>query len=350
MVVGYEALARFDGGPEHGPAVWFAAAQRHGRRAELEAAALRSGLRARESLPPNCFLSINVSPDLLVDDRVRAVWREHDDLTGVVVELTEQTPIESYSALARDLAVLRATGALIAVDDAGAGYAGLQHLLRLRPAIIKLDRELVAGVDVDEAKRALIEMLGTFSARIDAWLLAEGVEREGELTALATLGVPLVQGYLLGRPGPPWADVDADVALRLVARHVTPTTDTVRDLVEPVPTAVTLQGAAVLFGSEHTQTVVVVDKHDRPQAIYATDQRYLGAPERGMRINVDTPVRDALDRALVRDSACRYEPLLCTDAAGRFLGVVRLERMIHAVVDKPSPPGPCRRPDPPLHH
>ncbi len=220
VAVGYEALARFDHQSEHHPAAWFAAAHEHGRRPELEAAALRSGLGAREALPPNCFLSINLSPDLLTHERVRAVWQEHRDLTGVVVELTERAPIESYNALADDLAALRGAGAVLAVDDAGAGYAGLLHLLKLRPSIIKLDRQLVCDLDLDEAKRALIEMLGTFCGRIDASLLAEGIEREGELAAVATLGVPLAQGYLLGRPGPPWPVVDPDVALRLLARHV----------------------------------------------------------------------------------------------------------------------------------
>lgn len=333
VTVGYEALARFDGWSEHRPAAWFAAARAHGRRLDLEVAALRSGLRARDDLPPNCFLSINVSPDLLVEERVRAVWRDQGDLAGVVVELTEQAPIESYASLAGDLAALRAAGALVAVDDAGAGYAGLRHLLALRPAIIKLDRELVCDVDVDEAKRALVEMVGTFADRIDAWLLAEGIERTDELDALARLGVPLAQGYLLARPAAPWADIDEHLARRLVARHAAPATGTVRDLVEPVPTAGTVGAAAALFACDRTRTVVVVDAHDRPQVLYTPDQLYLGGTERGLRVNVDTAVRAALERALTRDPAHRYEPLLCTDAAGRFLGVVRCERMIRAVLD-----------------
>jgi hypothetical protein len=85
-----------------------------------------------------------------------------------VVELTEQTPIDSYVELEPDLNQLRAAGALIAIDDAGAGYAGLRHLLALRPSLIKIDRELIQDVDRDEAKRALISMLGTFASRVDA--------------------------------------------------------------------------------------------------------------------------------------------------------------------------------------
>jgi EAL domain-containing protein (putative c-di-GMP-specific phosphodiesterase class I) len=168
-VVGYEALARFPGFSEKNPEVWFAAARSHGRSAELEAAALRPALAARDTLPPNCFLTVNVSPELLPTENIRSVWREEGNLGGLVVELTEQTPIDSYVELEPDLNQLRAAGALIAIDDAGAGYAGLRHLLALRPSLIKIDRELIQDVDRDEAKRALISMLGTFAGLNPCW-------------------------------------------------------------------------------------------------------------------------------------------------------------------------------------
>lgn len=330
VVVGYEALARFDGWGELSVPAWFAAARRHGLGVDLEVAALRSGLAARDGLPANCFLTLNVSPDLLADERVRAVWREQGDLRGLVVELTEQAPIESYAALEGDLAALRAGGALVAVDDVGAGYAGLRHLLALRPSVIKLDRALISDVDVDEAKLALVEVIGQFADRIDAWLLAEGVERSGELEALASLGVPLAQGFLLARPGVQWPAVDAVTADRLAARGEEPASDTVRDLLETAPTARSTVDAAAMSALDRLRTVVVVDAHDHPQRVYAPDAPRPGATERGLRVHVDTPVRAALERALVREPARRWEPLLCTDGAGRFLGVVRLERMIRA--------------------
>jgi EAL domain-containing protein (putative c-di-GMP-specific phosphodiesterase class I) len=201
---GYEALTRF-GRSAASPALWFGAARNHGRVAELEAVALRTALRTRNVLPAECFLTVNVSPDLLRHPAIRSVWRDHGDLSGVVVELTEQVPIDCYRDLEPDLDALRGAGALLAVDDAGAGYAGLRHVLELRPAIVKLDASLVAGVDRDPAKRAVVEKARTLTARIGAELLAEGVERAGELETLAALGVPLVQGHFLGVPGPPWS-------------------------------------------------------------------------------------------------------------------------------------------------
>ena len=221
--------------------------RRRGKAEELEAAALRTALAARATLPPNCFLTLNVSPELLPTESIRSVWRDEGSLAGLVIELTEQTPIDSYVDLEPDLNQLRAAGALIAVDDAGAGYAGLRHLLALRPALIKIDRELIQDVDRDEAKRALIGMLGSFASRVDAWILAEGVEQVEELDALVSLGVPLVQGYCVARPAPPWASIELDLAHRLAAKAPVAHKSTVRDILEPATTARSMDSAAALF-------------------------------------------------------------------------------------------------------
>ena len=221
-VVGYEALTRFEDPEGQGPEEWFAAAHRCRLDAELEAMALTSALAQRPSLPPDCFLTVNVAPGVLGAGPVRRVLEGEGDLAGVVIELTEQTPVESYAYLAERLDAYREAGALLAVDDVGSGYAGLQHLIHLRPSFIKLDRQFVDGIDQDGAKRALVEVLGTFTDRIDCWLLAEGVERPEELEVLTTLGVPLGQGYLLARPGPPWAGLRSEAAEQL-GRHRPPT-------------------------------------------------------------------------------------------------------------------------------
>ena len=98
-VAGYEALARFPGFSEHSPEAWFAAARGYGLSAQLEAATLRAALSARPELPPNCFLTVNISPNLLNTDGIRQVWREQGNLSGLVVELTELTAIYSYREL-----------------------------------------------------------------------------------------------------------------------------------------------------------------------------------------------------------------------------------------------------------
>jgi EAL domain-containing protein (putative c-di-GMP-specific phosphodiesterase class I) len=335
--VGFEALSRFSGGIEARPDRWFAAARTFGCAAELESVALRVALNARPELPKNTFLTLNVSPDLLSSSPVRQVLRQAGDLSGVVVELTEQVPIESYDSLEGDLISLRSAGALIAVDDAGAGYAGLRHLLKLRPSIIKLDRELVQDVDRDEAKVALIEMLGTFADRVDAWLLAEGIERQGELDMLATMGTPLGQGFHLARPGEKWPAIDPDVAMSLVTRSRQEEQFTVRRLVELAPVVGSITEARGLLGGSEDSMAVVVDHHHRPVGVCTSELAQLGVLKDVLRVNLDAPIREVTLRALTRDSEDRFRPVACVDNAGRFIGLVRLERLIHSSLSVRTP-------------
>jgi EAL domain-containing protein (putative c-di-GMP-specific phosphodiesterase class I) len=329
VVVGYEALTRFQGYPVRSPEPWFAAAHRHGCGAELQAAALRAGLSERAGLPRNCFLTVNVGPEVLSEPVIRQVWADEGDLRGLVVELTEHFAIDDYGRLEPDLNRLRSAGALIAIDDAGSGYAGLAHLLALRPAMIKLDRALVRDVDRDEAKRALVEMVGTFAGRIDAWLLAEGIERAGELEALAALEVPLAQGYHLSRPAPPWAPITVAAESLLATRAYDRDRRGLRALLERPRVVTDTMSAYAAFADPAVDLVVLCDDHQRP--IAAIDDRTSPLPLvlPDMKINVDTPPADAAARAITRADWTR--PLLCTDDAGRYVGVVRMPRLIDSL-------------------
>ncbi len=90
----------------------------------------------------------------------------------------------------------------LAVDDAGAGFASLRHILELDPAFVKLDISLIRGIDRDPAKQALVAGMRHFTRTTKRRLIAEGVETEAEARTLAELDVRLVQGYLFGRPAP----------------------------------------------------------------------------------------------------------------------------------------------------
>lgn len=346
IVAGYEALVRFDSGPAN-PELWFSAARHHGVEADLDAAALESALRCRADLPRNTFLAVNVAPASLCSPAVRSIWAGESSLTGLVVELTEQNAIASYAALEPDLDRLRAAGALIAVDDAGAGYAGLHHLLMLRPAIIKLDRALVTDLDLDETKRALVEMLGTFASRVDAWVLAEGIERPGELDALAALGIPLAQGYYLGRPGPAWPALDPQAADQLVTRTRPPPSHTLRSILDQAPYVRSPDEISHFTGQHSVGIVALVDADDRPIAVITADTWAVGLVEPGIRMNVNTPIAEAALRAMTRSPSTRFSPLLCTDGAGRYLGVVHIERLVHAMamIDRSAGEEPLQKTD-----
>ena len=339
--VGYEALSRFD--PPEGigtvaPPAWFEAAQRLGIGAELEARVVIAALDARDRLPPNTFLTVNLSPWVVDTPPVRRVLEGPRGLHRVVIEITENAAVEDYGALDEAFASLRGRGAYLAVDDAGAGYAGLSHILNLRPDFVKLDRELVAGVDHDEAKMALVEMFGHFAGRVDAWLLAEGVETVAELASLTRLNVPLAQGYFLGRPGPNWAVLPSEVRqLLLRSAAVAEERHTVEPFVEPWPfleegreeEGLALVREALEPGSQMLSALPVLDRYRRPVAIYSVDK---ALPARTIaQVKATTRITDAARRAMTRPHQRRFDPMACVDDAGTYLGVVRVERLIEAL-------------------
>ena len=214
-VSGYEALARFPVPPDRRPDEWFALAHRVGLGATLEARAVAAALAA-PNRPHGAYLSFNLSPSAIGSPEVTAVLPE--DLTGLVIEITEHERVSDELELRELLAPLRERGARIAVDDAGAGYAGLQQVMRIHPDIIKLDRSLVAEVDTDPAKQALIDAFARFARGTGAVVCAEGIETAGELRAVADLDVTYGQGFGLGKPQAPWASTSSWVSATLSRR------------------------------------------------------------------------------------------------------------------------------------
>ena len=217
QVSGYEALTRFRQPPKRFPDQWFLLAQRVGLGGKLEAFAIQKALET-PGRPKGAYLSLNLSPSTLNDPDVQQVLPA--DLTGLVIEVTEHELASDEGQLKEDLGALRERGARIAVDDAGAGYAGLQQLMRVMPDLIKLDRSLVQNLDTDPAKQALVDAFVRFGRRTGAQVVAEGIETEEELRTLADLDVSYGQGYFLAKPAPPWAQISPWVAEKLLRRSL----------------------------------------------------------------------------------------------------------------------------------
>lgn len=201
-VVGVEALARFACAPRRPPSEWFAEAAKVGLGTELELAAVQAALAAVDRFSSATFVSVNISPSIALAPELGELVAR-GPAARIVLELTEHHRIDSYDSVLGAIQGLRRHGVRVAVDDAGAGYAGLHHILRLRPEILKLDMALTRGIDTDPARRALATALVHFAAEIDSMIVAEGVETTEELDTLTSLGVQWAQGYLLGRPTPP---------------------------------------------------------------------------------------------------------------------------------------------------
>lgn len=197
-VVGAEALARFPAEPFPHPGAWFAAALEVGLTPELEIACARKALALLRSRPEGTTLSVNFSPGTVMDGLPEQLGEVPWD--RIVIELTEHVPVEDYSVLNAALAPLRERGAQVAVDDTGAGFASLRHILDLAPDVIKIDIGITRGVDSDPSRAAIVTMLVSFAERMGVRVVAEGVETEAERDTMLELGAVYGQGYLFGRP------------------------------------------------------------------------------------------------------------------------------------------------------
>jgi EAL domain-containing protein (putative c-di-GMP-specific phosphodiesterase class I) len=210
--VGFECLSRFAAGS---PDAWFADAAGVGMGVALEVAAIRKALAILDLLPNEVYLAVNASPDTILSgelDQVLAALPAR----RIVVEITEHSTVRDYDELCQALNAWRRRGVRIAVDDAGAGYSSLRHILALQPDLIKLDMSLTRNICLDPARKALAAALIGFARETGCRIVAEGVETAAELATLRGLGVHTVQGYFLGRPAP------AEAALRLVGGEGAP--------------------------------------------------------------------------------------------------------------------------------
>ena len=303
----------------------------------LAAAGLRAAFAAMPTRPRNTFVSVPVGVNAAPTAAVADVLLERDDLHGIVLDIvgfSAATPVGPFDDA---LAAFREAGARIAVGGNGAAQPELSSIVRLKPAILRLGQDWVRGLDHSETKRSTIEVIGRLAGQLDAWILAEGVSTPAELRELARLRVPLAQGPFIGEPHPSWPRFDSHAALALPA-HPDDADGMLRSLIQPAYTTTDgAAAAAVLPETTGFDVVVVLDGHQRPQSIMEQDGGEIWTCPDVLTVNIDTPVADAVARAMARPHAVRFTPLACTDAAGRFLGILRIDRLMRHLVGDPDP-------------
>ena len=217
--VAVEALARFNVTPVRPPDMWFADAHAAGLGVDLEMLAVNRALEQVPLLPAGVAISINVGPETMVSPQLARAMA-HAGADRVVLELIEDKAFHAYPKLPGALRSMRTRGVRIAVDDAGSGGSRPTRMLNLAPDFIKVDRELIFGIDLDPVRRSLVASLVRFASETGAEVLAEGVETRDELDAVRALGVRFGQGYFLGRPAPlEVLDLRRAVPLDPVAQH-----------------------------------------------------------------------------------------------------------------------------------
>ncbi|WP_435101116.1 bifunctional diguanylate cyclase/phosphodiesterase [Arhodomonas sp. AD133] len=356
---GHEALIR---GPSasalHSPLKLFDAAARDGRLVELDLLCRAVIIEAfgRSGCPGRLFL--NVTPDAVVDVRhpsgetLRLLERAGVAPERVVIEITEQFPIHDYDIVRRAVDHYRAMGFAIALDDLGAGYAGLRHWSELRPDYVKLDRYFASGADADAGKRDVVRSVLDMARRMGARVIVEGIETDAEYLALRALGMRYCQGYLLGRPRP--RPLTTGPALPGVAhagdrdgRHIA------GDLAAPVtpssPAATAAEVAARFRAESHLRCVPLVSTDNRPAGLVRGDALlsrlahnyghalFGGRPvvefvdTRALTVPSDLPL-EALSRR-VTETADADEAFVVTDAQGRYVGVGSVFDLLRRITD-----------------
>lgn len=227
-ILGYEALTRGpSNSPLHSPIPLFAVARQSGRLSELEIACRESACRRFSELKLPGKLFLNISPESLLEaghqpGRTLQLLKTYGiDPSQVVIELTEQAPIDDFSLLHTALHHYRAMGFSIALDDLGAGYSSLRLWSELRPDYVKIDRHFIDGIHQDAVKREFVGSILKMAKASRAQVIAEGIELPEELAVLAEMGVDLLQGYLLGRPQEQPPQQAQDILPLLEARHAT---------------------------------------------------------------------------------------------------------------------------------
>ncbi len=201
-VFGYEALVRSDEPTLARPLDLFTAAERLGRLHDLGRAIRQRVARSAPDAPASCKLFVNVHSSDLDDVDLISPWAPLTTIaSSIVLEITERSSLERIDGLGARLEKLRRLGFQIAIDDLGAGYAGLSSFSQVEPEIVKLDMSLVRGIDTSSRKRSVVRSMLDLAGRdLGMIVICEGVETEAERDTLAALGADLLQGYLFAKP------------------------------------------------------------------------------------------------------------------------------------------------------
>ena len=278
-IYGYEALTRGpSNSPLHAPLPLFSAARHAGRLSELERLCRKTACERFRALGLDNLLFLNVCPELLLEPdhqpgrTLELLASLNIPPERVVIELTEQMPIDDFGLLHAALHHYRAMGFSIALDDLGAGYSSLRLWSELRPDYVKIDRHFIDGIDRDPVKREFVDSILNMARASRAKVIAEGIERSEELATLLDMGVDLIQGYLLARPQEfPVCDVQQCLSSVRLRHPVLGETDDLAALLIEQPTVPeqtpVLQVLDLFRGHPALSSLAVLDEHRRPVGI-----------------------------------------------------------------------------------
>lgn len=359
-IAGFEALSRPTVEcPFRDVQQMFDAAESTGMLWSLEHVTRQLSLAAATGWPSGVQLFINTTPQVFSDPRFAESVLEAVRSTGgltpgrVVLEITERSDTQYSEGLEEQARLVKAAGFQIAIDDVGAGTSGLSRMIALRPHWLKLDRDLISGIDRDRVKQNLLRFFLGFARMSGVQMIAEGIETREELQTVIDLGVHFGQGYYLGRPGSRDQSLDEDLTAwlrsvavrttidsgrdarnRMIERYARPTLTTdlrtpIREVASTLLRQLSAPGVAVLDGKR------LAGWCDRDQVLRAaSDSRasnqigFISNAD-AVTITADTTVTDSLEIAASRDERSIHSPLILADN-GHMIGIVTIRDLLHA--------------------
>lgn len=362
--LGYEVLSRGTA-PFGPPEVMFRIAKELGVLWDLERACRMAALQRISTLPPRLRASrffLNVSPQILSDPRfiegftLGALRELGLDQESIVIEITEKDSIHDYQRFEELIRHYEGQGFRVSLDDFGSGHSSLVTLVRCVPHFLKLDQEIVRGVERTPYKQKLVRALVAFSNSVDGKLIAEGVETWEELEALIGLGVRHAQGFLLGRPGPEPVAIESGFRERL-ARLVRDAEslalkhdENLRGLLAPCTPveagSVLVEDLDHLFRHSLGTDQVVLVQEQKPVGLvtrvsfYAKTGGPFGYPlfqrkpaqvvakSHPLIVPERTRVTTLYGLAMSRLPEDLYDPVLVTDDTGSLLGIVTIRQLV----------------------
>jgi EAL domain-containing protein (putative c-di-GMP-specific phosphodiesterase class I) len=330
-VVGFEALSRCQLPVGSNVGDLFAQAESVGRSGDLEAAAVRSALRARAAVPLDCFLSLNVGSAALANEQVLDVLDGHSSLEGVVLEIVHNGSDSTLEAAREGIEVCRAKGASIAVAQSPLDLGSIGSLLSIDPTFVKFGVDVVSGLSTSNVKLAVVDSLRHLTETLGVGLIAQGIEDLADMESLRRLGVGFGQGYLFAAPavGLQWETHVTRMLTGETERTQDPTVDRYVEVVDELTESdfeAPLPGGGRGIGFE-----VLVTELREPVALLRRTGRTVENVPMSL-VSRHTALADVVRAALARPQRHRFEPLVCIDDFGACLGVVRLERLMTALV------------------
>ena len=340
-VAAFDVALGFPGEAAMTPRGWSLPADPPEAAGDIEARVLRVALEQRMLLPPGPTLHVTLSHRALLSPVVLNVLNAAGRLDDVVLVTDAPRRIDEVISLERALTQARRAGAVLALETSHGGYETLQMVARVRAEFLRVERALVDGLAGDDAKTVTLEGLVRLSARAGTYVVAEGVEQAEDLSAAMAIGVTFAMGPLFGAPQPepgslPQRGVNA---IRSGAREQLRHSDLhgLIELFPALPADATLEELADAFLTDvRHEFLVLLDDDFRPTHLVERAALLHAEPfEREVvTVSAETPVSEAAKRAVARPSADRFLPLVCVDARGHYVGLVKVDVLLDALAGR----------------